>query len=78
MSEDTNAATDACILHGYVPQAEFAQANHVTTRTVARYRRQPDGLPYLIWGGQVWINVARGRQFLESRERRLNPRRGRG
>jgi hypothetical protein len=61
----------------YTEEKKFAEDNNVHQRTVARYRNQPDGLPYVMWGGRVFIHVPRARQWLESRVRHLNPSRER-
>jgi hypothetical protein len=64
------------ILDGYALEEEFAAANNINPRTVARYRNQPNGLPYVKWGGRVFINVDGARQWLAKRTiRRNQPRR---
>jgi len=47
------------ILDGYAPQADFAKGYGVHERTVARARRE--GLPFVEWGGKIWIDVAGAR-----------------
>lgn len=76
-AQNNHNSTDPCILHGYAPEAEFARANGVTPRTIRKYRGQPDGLPFVVWGGRVYISIEGGRQFIEFRERRPNRRRRR-
>ena len=61
------------ILDEYTPEAEFAADNGVHPRTVARARQ--DGLPFMFWGGRVWIHVPGAKKWLEGRIRRLNPKR---
>ncbi len=46
-------------------------------RTVARYENEPDGLPSLIIGGRRKYRIESVRAWLERRERRPNPTRGR-
>jgi hypothetical protein len=63
------------ILDGAAKEADFAQANNVSQRTVARYRNQSDGLPFFVWGGEVYIPLADAKEWLRSRVKRLNTRR---
>jgi hypothetical protein len=60
------------ILDGWVDEDQFAADNQVAKRTVARYRNQPSGLPYVEWGGKVYINVQAAREWLQSRLKRRN------
>jgi hypothetical protein len=64
----------ATILDGYVPEDEFARDNKVSKRTVAGYRKQPNGLPYVEWAGRIYIPVDRARDYLAARVRHPNPR----
>ena len=59
----------------YVLESQFAEENGIHQRTTARYRNQPDGLPFVEFGGRIYIHIPRARQWLESRVRHLNPRR---
>lgn len=63
------------ILDGYVPEEDFAAAHDVNPRTVARYRNQPNGLPYVKWGGRVFIDVNGAREWLGEKTIRRNQRR---
>jgi hypothetical protein len=60
------------ILEGYVREEDFAAANEINVRTVARYRNQPDGLPHVKWGGRVFIDVAGAREWLAKQTIRRN------
>ena len=60
------------ILDGYVPEEDFAAAHDVNPRTVARYRNQPNGLPYVKWGGRVFIDVNGAREWLGKKTIRRN------
>jgi hypothetical protein len=72
----TEANADASILTGCVKESVFCEKNGpISRRTGARYRNQPDGLPYIMWGGEVWIPIYEGREWLKRRIRRPNPRR---
>jgi hypothetical protein len=64
------------ILDGFLPEEDFAKANGICRRTSARYRKQPDGLPYTEFGGRIFIDVPGARAWLERRVRRPNPTRG--
>jgi hypothetical protein len=66
---------NASILDGYIPQEQFAKDLDVDVRTIERYRRQPDGLPYVKLGGQVFIPLDIAREWLLGRVQRPNQRR---
>jgi hypothetical protein len=63
------------ILEGYVTERQFAEDHDISPRTVHRYRRQADGLPYVEFAGRIWINMPLARQWLDGRLRQANPRR---
>ena len=63
------------ILDGYVEEAAWAAEARVTQRTTSRYRKQPDGLPYLEFGGKIYIPLEESREWLRSRIKRPNRRR---
>jgi hypothetical protein len=72
----TEATADpANILAGFVPEPVFAEQAKISLRTSARYRTQPDGLPYMMFGGRVYIPLAEAREWLIGRVRRPNQRR---
>jgi hypothetical protein len=64
----------ANILDGYVPEDEFARDNGISRRTVAEYRKLPDGLPFAVWAGRIYIPVDRARDYLAGRIRQKNVR----
>ena len=66
-------SSEVNFLEGFVPEEDFAQGTEVCRRTIARYRRQPDGLPYMEWGGRIYIPVNPGREWIQKRVRRANP-----
>jgi hypothetical protein len=60
----------------YQPESEWAPEHDISQRTAARYRLQ--GLPYMEWGGVIYIHRAGGREFIKRRLTRRNlPRRSR-
>lgn len=65
------------ILADFDPQDEFARNNGpISAKTVSRYRSEPDGLPYLEYGGRIYIGPRNeAREWLMRRVRRPNPRR---
>ncbi len=63
------------ILAGYVEQHEFARIHHITARTVARYRDRVDGMPWVQFGGRIYIPVCEAGEWLKSQVRRPNKRR---
>jgi hypothetical protein len=65
------------LLADYQLEDDFARSNNVSPRTVARYRNQPDGLPYVVWGGKVLVHIPGAREWLLKRTVSRNPRRGR-
>lgn len=67
--------TTANILDGAAKEAVFAEANDISQRTVARYRNQPDGLPFFVWAGEIYIPLQDAKAWLRSRVKRPNARR---
>jgi hypothetical protein len=63
------------ILEGYEPEHKFAAEHGASRRTIARYRNM--GMPYLVWRGEIYIQVAGAREWLGSQIKRHNPRRHR-
>jgi hypothetical protein len=64
------------VLEGFVTEEQFARDNDVSVRTSRRYRLQPDGMPYVEWGGKIYIHLETSREWLlRSRMKRPNPRR---
>ena len=64
-------------LDEYQPAGEWANERGVHLRTVDRYRQQPNGLPYLEFGGRIYIPRKEGDEWIRSRIRRPNRPRGR-
>lgn len=63
----------ARILDGCVLQAIFAADNEVSERTIARYRGEENGLPFVEWGGKIYIPIDSARHWLRLRVKRRNP-----
>jgi hypothetical protein len=66
---------DLDFLAEYEKEADWAAGHGISQRTAARYRALPNGLPFLTFGGFVWIPKRAGREWIASRVRRRNPRR---
>jgi hypothetical protein len=64
------------LLDGYIAEDELAaEPNAPCKRTLARYRAEPDGLPYMRFRGRVYIPIKEGREWLRRRVRYPNPTR---
>jgi hypothetical protein len=75
MSEDSN---DLLVIDGkkYWKQARWSHDKKIHVRTTARHRQL--GLPWLAWGGEVYIPEDSGNAYIAARVRsRRNPRRHR-
>ena len=71
-SENLNAD----FLAEYEKEVDWAEGHGISQRTAARYRAL--GLPFLAFGGFVWIPKREGREWIASRVKRRNrPRRQR-
>lgn len=69
---------DHNILNDWPTEDEFAQANGLTKRQVARWRSKPDGLPYAKRGREIIIHTPTAREWLMKRLHHPNPTRGHG
>jgi hypothetical protein len=71
-------ALDPEFLAEYEKEADWAEGHGISQRTASRYRALPNGLPFLFFGGFVYIPKREGREWIASRvKRRRNPRRQR-
>jgi hypothetical protein len=66
---------DPDFLAEYERESDWAKAHGISQRTAARYRALPNGLPFLFFGGWVWIPKRDGREWIASCVKRHNPRR---
>lgn len=64
-------------LADYVDRPTLARALGVSTRTIARYENQPDGLSSTTIGGRKLYRGQSVIDWLKERERHPNPRRRR-
>jgi hypothetical protein len=71
------ATLDSGFLSEYQKQADWAEGHGISQRTAARYRALPGGLPFLIFGGCIWIPKREGAAWIASRVQRRNPSRRR-
>jgi hypothetical protein len=64
----------------YIPETVWARIKHIHPRTSARYRNHGN-LPFLEWGGAIWIGLRQGDEYIASlvqqRNSRPEPRRRR-
>jgi hypothetical protein len=67
-------------LDEYQLEAEWSADHYINPRTTARYRQLPDGLPFLEFGGKIYIpreaaeDWIRARVQWPNRHRRGRPR----
>jgi hypothetical protein len=66
---------DPEFLEKYERESTWAPSVGTTQRTSKRYRDQ--GMPWLFWGGIVYIPRSEGSEYIASRVKRRNPRRPR-
>jgi hypothetical protein len=66
---------DPEFLAQYTRESDWAKAHGLCQRTVARYRGQ--GLPFMFFGGWIWIPRVEGDEWIASRVKRRNFRRHR-
>jgi hypothetical protein len=69
----SSESLDADFLAEYEKESDWAEGHGISQRTAKRYRHL--GLPFLIFGGFVWIPRRQGRAWIASRVKRRNPRR---
>ena len=65
------------MLAGLIPLETLAKQLDRHPRTIVGYINEADGLPHIRLGRSYWFKPASVRTWLELRERRNNPRRGR-
>ena len=63
-------------LADYLDLESFANGVDRDPRTVRRWMNQPDGLPFTRMGNRILIHLPTAREWLYSRMRRPNSRRG--
>jgi hypothetical protein len=69
-------ADKVSFLDGFEKEPLWAANHGISRRTATRYRLH-EGLPFLMWGNEVYIPLDKGREFILSRVRRQNPPRTR-
>jgi len=74
---DSDNDSDVLILHGkrYWKQGRWSRDKKINVRTTARHRQQ--GLPWLVWGNEIYIPEIEGDSYIASRIKRRNPPRRR-
>jgi hypothetical protein len=58
----------------YDLERDWARGAGISQRTSARHRNKPNGLPFLDWGGKIWIPRRGGAEYIQSLVKRRNPR----
>jgi hypothetical protein len=73
------ANPDTIVVGGKVfsKEAKWVRAKKISKRTSSRHRARPNGLPFLEWGGCVWIPDDEGDAYIYSLVKRRNRNRGR-
>jgi hypothetical protein len=67
--------TDPDFLEEYERETTWAPKHGITKRTSQSYRNnETNGLPFLRWGGEIWIHKKGGAEYIASRIKRRNPR----
>jgi hypothetical protein len=69
---------DQSILSDYLLDDDFCKQTDISPRTSHRYRNQPNGLPYMEWGGRIYIPIEPAREWFRARVKRPNQRRKAG
>jgi len=67
--------SDTGFLDDFREISKFAADIGRHPRTVNRWMRQADGLPYTCLGNRTFVHIPTAREWLLSRMRRPNPRR---
>jgi len=69
----TDNDNDLLVLHGkrYWKQARWSKDKKINVRTAARHRQK--GLPWLDWGGEIYIPEDDGDAYIASLITRRNP-----
>lgn len=60
------------LLDDYALEDDCAKAWGVDRRTIARYRNEPNGLPFMKLGGRVYIHLPGAREWVKRRTIRRN------
>jgi hypothetical protein len=63
----------AFVLDEWVLEKDFARDNGTSRRSVARMRQEPNGLPWMLWNGQVHIHVPGARAYSRTNHERKSP-----
>jgi hypothetical protein len=43
----------------FTPEPEWSARHNISPRTTARYRQLPNGLPFLVFGGRIYIPIVK-------------------
>jgi hypothetical protein len=64
------------ILRDFAPLSAVARDLRVCERTLRRRLHRPDGWPFLLWGGRIYLHIPTVRKLIEAEVSTPNPRRG--
>jgi hypothetical protein len=67
----SSESLDPDFLALYEKESDWAEGHGISQRTAKRYRTL--GLPFLTFGGFVWIPKRQGREWIANRVKRRNP-----
>jgi hypothetical protein len=65
--------TDPTFLAEYERESTWAPARGMSARSSFEHRNKPNGLPFLIWAGRVFIHKRGGDEYIASLVKRRNP-----
>jgi hypothetical protein len=61
------------LLSDYALEDDVAERWDVDKRTLARYRNEPNGLPFMRLGGRIYIHIPGAKEWVKRRTQRRNP-----
>ena len=70
-----NRDTNETFLDKYQEEADWAREKRISRRTSTRHRNRTNGLPFLEWGGKIYIPRVEGQDYIDSLVKRPDPAR---
>jgi hypothetical protein len=62
-------------LEEYEEEEAWCEEHKISRRTAARHRNRTNGLPFLEWGGKIYIPRVEGQDYIDSLVKRPDPAR---